>query len=292
MKRFLLLPFLFGFHQPASFEASVNDGGGNRVYFDGSPRGKSYDCSTCHDGGDKAITARVDGLGASYTPGTKYTLTVVLEGEHVGFGTANNQNGFVAEFVDDARQPVGTLVSPDIDKVELVDDGHVASGEGKGITMWTFDWTAPPAGRGAATLHLSMVDGNGAASAQVPQNDPGGDDVATVALRLCEGGGSCAAPAKPELTDSKAAGCNASGRGSSLLVVLALVGLVRRRRAAVLALSLSACFTASGPEDCPNKVCNGAFPRRGVIVQGELGLHVVGGADRIGSSDALVCRCE
>jgi uncharacterized protein (TIGR03382 family) len=270
MKRFLLLPFLFGFHQPASFEASVNDGGGNRIYFDGSPRQKSYDCSTCHN--DVAptiakppslITARIEGISDAYTPGMMYTITVTLEGEHAGFGTANNQNGFVAEFVDDMHMTVGTLVSPDIDKVELVDDGNVVSGEGKGITMWTFNWTAPAAGRGAATLYLSMVDGNGAESAQVPQNDPGGDDVANVKMRLCEGGGSCPEPAKPALTDSKAAGCNASGGASPLLVVLALFGLLRRRRAGILALTLTGCFAANGPEDCPNKVCSGAFPDAG-----------------------------
>ena len=48
MKRLGLLLLLCGFHQPASFEASANDGGGNRVYFDGSPRDKSYDCTACH----------------------------------------------------------------------------------------------------------------------------------------------------------------------------------------------------------------------------------------------------
>ena len=254
MKRFFLLPFLFGFHQPASFEASVNDGGGHRTYFDGSPRQKSYDCSTCHDAGPRTITARIDGFTAAYTPGMTYAITVALDGEHAGFGTANNQNGFVAEIVDDAHLPIGTLASPDIDKVLLVDDGNVVAGEGKGTTMWTFDWTAPAAGRGPATLHLSMVDGNGAESAQVPQNDPSGDDVATVKLRACESSGSCPEPAPPALTDSKA-GCNAGG--SSWLVIFALLGL--RRRRALLAVTLTGCFAANGPADCPNKVCNGAF---------------------------------
>src|ERR1041385_843545 len=187
-----------------------------------------------------------------------YAITVALVGEHEGFGTANNQNGFVAEFIDDMKQPSGTLATPDEDKVELVDDGNVASGEGKNITMWTFNWTAPPAGRGAATLHLGLVDGNGANDVQVPQNDPNGDDVAVATLRLCEGSPGCGSePPKPALTESKAAGCNASGGGSLLVVLVALVGLLRRRRTALLALSLTGCFAANGPEDCPNKVCGG-----------------------------------
>ena len=256
MKRFAVLPFLLGFHQPASFEASASDGGGNRVYFDGSPRQKSYDCTACHNDGSHAISARVDGIAGSYAPGMTYTITVALVGEHTGFGTANNQNGFVAEIVDDMRAPVGTLATPDIDRVALIDDGAVAAGEGKDATMWTFTWTAPAAGRGAATLHLGMVDGNGANSVQVPQNDPGGDDVALATVRLCEGSPGCAEPASPAPTESKAAGCTASG-GGSLWLVLALVGL-RRRRGALLACALGGCFSATGPSDCPDHVCGGS----------------------------------
>jgi MYXO-CTERM domain-containing protein len=263
VKRFLLLPLLFGFHQPATFEASANDGGGNRMYFDGSPRQKSYDCSACHDDGTGSISVRIEGVTDSYAPGMAYTITVALVGEHAGFGTANNQNGFVAEFVDDSKQPVGALATPDVDKVELINDGFVVSGEGKGISMWTFTWTAPPAGRGAATLYLGMVDGNGANDIQVPKNDPSGDDVAVAKLRLCEGAPGCSGePPKRELTESKAAGCNASardapGRTSLLLALVALVGLLHRRRRVLLALTLTGCFAAQGPEDCPNKVCGG-----------------------------------
>ena len=255
MKRFLLLPFLFGFHQPATFEAPVSDGGGNRVYFDGSPRQKSYDCSACHDDGPRTITARIDGIAGAYTPGMTYTLTVTLAGEHAGFGTANNQNGFVAEIVDDQHQPIGTLATPDVDLVDLIDDGAVAAGEGKDLTMWTFSWTAPPAGSGPATLHLAMVDGNGAASAEVPQNDPGGDDVAVTRVRLCESTPGCDEPVPPGKPDSKAAGCAAAGGGSLFVALLALVLVVRRRRAALLACLLAGCFQASSPSDCPDKVC-------------------------------------
>lgn len=254
---FLLLA---GFHQPASFDASAADGGGNRMYFDGSPRQKSYDCTACHDDAPKQIGAKIDvtpAMSASYQPGTPYTIVVTLRGEHAGFGTANNQNGFVAEVVDDAGMSAGTLASPDVDKVEIVDDGRVASGEGKDISMWTFQWTAPAAGRGAVTLHLGLVDGNGASSSGVPQNDPGGDDVAVAKLRLCEGSPGCNEPPAPALTDSKAAGCSAGGSGSPLLVILALSGLRRRRRALLLATMLAGCFEASGPNDCPDHVCGG-----------------------------------
>lgn len=250
---------LAGFHQPASFEASVNDGGGNRVYFDGSPRQKSYDCTACHTPIAGQITAKLDitpAVDGAYQAGITYTIAVALVGEHLGFGTANNQNGFVAELVDDTGATAGTLVSPDIDRVMLIDDGGVVAGEGKDITMWSFMWTAPAAGRGAIALHLAMVDGNGANSAMVPQNDPGGDDASTTHLHMCEGAPGCADPATPALDASKAAGCSTAGGASPLLVVLALLAL-RGRRRALLATMLAGCFSANTPGDCPDHVCGG-----------------------------------
>jgi len=257
MKRAALLLFLCGFHQPASFEASSNDGGGNRVYFDGSPRQKSYDCSACHNDVPRTIEAKIDGLPAAYAPGMTYTVTVTLVGEHAGFGTADNQNGFLAELIDDQRNTVGTLAAPASGITQTIDDGAVIAGEGKGMTTWTFNWTAPAAGRGAITLHLGMVDGNGAASASVPQNDPGGDDVAIATVRTCESAPGCAgAPARPEAPDSEATGCNAGGASSPLLVVLALL-LVRRRRWLAPLLALGACFAPNTPGECPDHVCGG-----------------------------------
>jgi hypothetical protein len=260
MKRAGLLLFLCGFHQPASFEASATDGGGNRVYFDGSPRQKSYDCSACHNDVQRTISAKIDWsptVTGAYAPGTTYTITVSLAGEHAGFGTANNQNGFLAELIDDQRMPAGMLAPPASGITQTIDDGAVIAGEGKELTMWTFNWTAPAAGQGAVTLHLGMVDGNGANNASVPQNDPGGDDVALATERLCENASGCAdAPTAAGKPDSKAAGCNAGGAASPLLVVLVLL-LVRRRRVLALALSLTGCFSPNTPGECPDHVCGG-----------------------------------
>ncbi len=256
MKRLVLVLLLAGFHQPASFEAGAGDGGGNRVYFDGSPRHKGYDCTACHTDAPRAITAQIaatPALAGAYQPGASYQIAVTLVGEHAGFGAADNQNGFVAEIVDDTAAPAGMLASPDLDVAQTIDDGNVIAGEGRGATAWAFTWTAPAAGAGAVTLYLGMVDGNGAASAQVPENDPGGDDVAVARLRLCEGSAGCAAPPAAVQTESKAAGCSASGGGGSLLVVLALLGL--RRRRVLAACVLAGCFAPNVPGECPDHVC-------------------------------------
>lgn len=252
MTRTLLLLLLAGFHTPASFEAPASEGGGQRMFFAGSPRQHGYDCTICHTDARRAITAQVTGgPPGAYTPGTMYTIAVALVGAHAGAGTANDQNGFIAELVDDGGAIAGTLAAPD--SVELLDDGRVVAGEGERATSWTFVWTAPAAGRGAVTLHLGMVDGNGAGNATTPTTDPGGDDVAIVAERWCETTAGCAAPAAiPEAT-SRAAGCAATG-GSTLGAVMIVLLCLRRRRALVLA-ALTACFDPTTPSDCPDHVC-------------------------------------
>jgi len=254
MSRIALVLLLAGFHTPASFEAPAAEGGGQRTYFDGSPRQRGYDCTICHTDAAHAITATVTGgPSGAYSPGQTYTLAVALAGAHVGFGTANDQNGFVAEVVDDRGAIAGTLTATD--GVELIDDGRVVAGEGERATAWTFAWTAPAAGQGALTLHLGMVDGNGAADPTTPTTDPGGDDVATLAQRWCETTAGCAAPAPSTVADSRATGCAASSGTTfgGVLLVLVLCG-VRRRRALVLAV-VAGCFDPTTPSDCPDHVC-------------------------------------
>src|SRR5206468_4264190 len=129
------------------------------------------------------------------------------------------------------------------------------SGEGKDATMWSFSWTAPSAGRGAVTLHLGLVDGDGAASATVPQNDPGGDDVAVTAVRLCEGASGCADRPVPAIPGSKATGCAVGGSSSPLVALLALFGLRGRRRVALVLCALVGCFEPTTPSECPDHVC-------------------------------------
>src|SRR5262249_8227753 len=101
------------------------NGGGNRIYFTGSPRQKGYDCSICHTDAPRTIRAQLTldpPASGAYQPGTTYAVTVTLVGEHAGFGAANNQNGFVAEVVDDSAQPAGAYAG-DVDLIKLVDDG-------------------------------------------------------------------------------------------------------------------------------------------------------------------------
>jgi len=255
------------FHPPESFDASANTGGGGGMHFTGSARGRGYDCTICHVDSDAAITAQVTWsppVDGAYQPGTIYQLEVSLVGEHAGFGAMTNPNSFVAEFVDDAAAAAGQVGNLGT-KVVTLGDGTVIGGEPIGGNTWTFGWQAPAAGAGAVTLHLGMVDGDGAGTATTVETDPNRDDVAIVAQRLCEGSAGCAdRPSRPPDT-SAAVGCAASGgagAGTIVLVVLALV--VRRRRTAVLgvlALTTAACFdpTSSAPT-CAARACPSSRP--------------------------------
>ncbi len=249
------------FHIPSVFDDGVQEGGGHRVYFTGSPRQKGYDCGVCHVDAANTITARVElspAADGGYKPGQQYLVTVTLVGEHRGFGAASNQNSFLAEVLDDANVSIGSFMTPDQDKARLIDDGQVVGGvsTGKGTTRWKFTWTAPPTGSGVVTMHVGLVDGDGAGST-TELTDPGGDDWAVTRLRMCEGTVGCADRPVQESTESKVAGCDAGG-DASLLVGLTIVGLVlvRRRRAAMLALLLAGCFDPTGKQECADRICS------------------------------------
>jgi len=266
------------FHPAPSFDAPAAVGGGGGMYFTGSPRDRGYDCTICHVDSDGAIEARIEltpATDGAYVPGTTYQIAVSLVGEHRGFGSATNPNSFIAELVDDTRAHVG-LVGNLGTKVRAIGDGSVVGGEPIGGNAWTFAWQAPAAGAGAVTLHLGMVDGDGAGVAETVTTDPNRDDVAVVALRLCEGDPGCAEPDPRPAESSIASGCSAvpsgGGGGGALALVLAVgaaIGRGRRRgrpiRTALVAagaLAITGCFDPTVPEECPDRVCGrDAAPR-------------------------------
>jgi uncharacterized protein (TIGR03382 family) len=247
----------WAFHTPGTFDDTAAKGGGHRIYFTGSARQKGYDCGMCHTDSAGKISAQVQltpSASGAYVPGQLYSVAVKLVGEHRGFGARNNQNGFVAEVVDDTGQTAGTYASTQ-NSVELIDDGRVIAGEKADTTMWTFSWQAPVAGRGPVTLHLGMLDGDGASISSAPQTDPGGDDVAMVKLRMCEGAAGCADRPAMAVTASPASGCNAGGDASPFVALVLVCLLVLRRRSIVLALALAGCYDANVPGECPDHVC-------------------------------------
>jgi hypothetical protein len=258
---------VLAFIGPAAFGQSANQGGGGGMYFTGAPRGKSYDCSTCHVDAAHQIRADItfDGVpffASSYTPGKTVQITIALSGEHLGMSAFRNVNTFLAEIDDDAGKPIATFGGFDASMV-TVDNGAVIAAAGLAQqTSWTFHWTAPPAGTGPLTLYTSLVDGNGGDGTQNLPSDPLGDDVATAALRLCEGAQPCTPLAPRGLADSAvgctiAAGTHHGGGESMWLIVLALALAARARGAWLLVASLIlvGCFDPKLPGECPDRVC-------------------------------------
>lgn len=261
----LSLVALCAFHPGASFEKSANEGGGGGLYYTGAIRGKGYDCSICHVDPardiDVELTSMPSGLAAgAYTPGATYTLTVTMRGEHRGFGAVSNQNTVLAEVVTDSDATAGAFVGVDLDDFLLLDGSRVLASRAGSLTEWSFPWQAPAAGTGALTMHLGLVDGDGAGDTTRATTDPVGDDVAMFALRLCEGTTGCADRPRRARDESAAAGCSAAGGGlGAVAVVLGLLALVRARRGRLAALGVvlasSGCFDPTTPAECPNRIC-------------------------------------
>jgi hypothetical protein len=257
------------FHPAPSFDESANEGGGGGMHFTGAPRGRGYDCSICHVDSAAMIEARIElepAADGAFQPGQTYQVAVRLVGEHRGFGAAGNQNSFLAEFVDDTGAHAGTVANLG-ERIRMVGDGNVIGGEPLAGNRWTFAWQAPAAGTGAVTLHLGMVDGDGAGVAETPATDPNRDDVAIVAVRLCEGGPGCPDRASRPAETSAAIGCTAGrGAGAGMLLVVLAIAFARRRRALVLLAVVAGCFDPTTAEECEDRICGRDAAPRGDAV--------------------------
>lgn len=264
----------------ADFATPVTRGGGNGIYFNGSPRYKRYDCTACHALASGAIAIELASDPAEliaerrYTPGASYRLIVTMFGEHLGDprGTSGfDHNSFVAELDDDGGQLVGSWSSDDRDRVFTMDvaggEAQVVAGyDGRGGTTWSVSVVAPVAGTGRITLYLGAVDGNAAGGGVETVVDPFGDDVFVGAWRFCEAGSSCDTTV-PEVSEedieeahaSPASGCSTAGHGSGWPLVLAAVVLLAavRRRLVIAAVAIAVVGCADDPVvvECPNGIC-------------------------------------
>lgn len=259
-------------HAADAYLESPNQGGGGAAFFVGSPRQKGYDCTLCHVDADGAISIHLSSDPADlavgrYLPGTRYRIDLRLIGEHRGGGSLSNPNAFMAEIVTEDRLALGGYqASPDV--LRVIDGGRVIGARGVGdATAWSFEWTAPAEDDGPLTLHIGMVDGDGAGDPSASRTDPLGDDVALLALRLCGPELACGPEA---VTDAPASGgCDAGGgaTGSGLVgLVIALSLVILRRRGANTAAITGAlvgltawvaCFDPSTREECRDRVCEG-----------------------------------
>ena len=215
------------FHSGAQFDDLPGKGGGGGVFYTGAPSDKGWTCTACHIGSQGQITIGLTSVpstlfqAGAYAPGQAYKLTVSLRGEHLGQSSSrSNFNGF-ALTVRDAQSRVAGMISGYAPEDFYQANAATISTAGKivGTTMWSFTFTAPPAGTGAITFYLAMVDGNGAnSSANATLTDPFGDDVAVGKVTLKDSSISARLPVSPQ--DTRAAEYTEDKRGHRVVPTL------------------------------------------------------------------------
>ncbi len=249
------------FQEPALFDVLPTPvtGGAGSVHFTGSPASRWYSCAICHQSaagqiGLKWSSNPADLQQGNYTPGTNYTITLVMTGEHLGLDhpTTNctnlglpgqptcNWNGVVAEIVDANGNPAGQLCPEVIDRrtrkqqlctttnsaVLSADTSQVIGQPSQygGDTQWSFVWESPST-QIPVTLYAAVVDGNGggpAAGGAPPHDglspDVDGDDVATLVLTL--------GPPSPTVATT----CGYGGAWPGIAVGFLVLPFRRRRR--------------------------------------------------------------
>lgn len=160
--------------------------GGGGIFGTGSTTDWGITCAHCHindvnqQGNITASISYAPALsGGKYVPGTQYTVTLKMIGEHLGLNNAaSNTNGFVVTYEDAAGKKAGSLLGdmqtscpsavptvPDallMGQTYAFGDCHaVASLARNNVTpTWSFKWTAPSAGTGPVTLFYGVVDGD------------------------------------------------------------------------------------------------------------------------------------
>jgi hypothetical protein len=185
-------PFNKSWHESSTGVAGQNRAGAGGIYGTGGRSDKRIKCSHCHIKGEGMIGMTMTAnppFGtvnneSKYTPGTRYTITLAMTGEHKNPGTMNNKNSMAAtienasgqragRFIADAGQDSNTCptanpypggtgpVSPAGKTTFMYGDCHgVLPLELPHLTSWTFDWVAPATGAGDLTLYIGMVDGD------------------------------------------------------------------------------------------------------------------------------------
>lgn len=207
------MPFNRSWHESATGVAGTNRAGAGALYGTGGRGDKGIKCSHCHVKGAGTIgmtmTATppftIVGGDTKYTPGTRYTITVVMTGEHRNPGPTNNKNGAAVaienasgqragRFIADAGQDTTACpqqnpypgapgaVTPATKTTFMYGDCHaVLPLDRQGLTSWTFDWVAPAAGAGDLTMFVGMVDGDTGGESSLD------DDTLDRAIKLYEG---------------------------------------------------------------------------------------------------------
>jgi hypothetical protein len=190
------------FHAGPTFDLPAAAGGGESIYYGGSPLEHGWQCDFCHQSPAGLISLRVSqpelfATDNVYTPGQKYVFTVDMEGAHLGQEWPENQyNGLLVQVMDENGNPIqsGGLNFPQDFVSTFQGNGTIVTdGLTPGLTHWTFTWFAPSANGGpdgglpgSVTFYFAAVNGN-AADGGAARQDPFGDDFVQMAVPIRQG---------------------------------------------------------------------------------------------------------
>ncbi|MCH2225114.1 MAG: T9SS type A sorting domain-containing protein [Crocinitomicaceae bacterium] len=148
-------------------------GAGGQAGLTGAPG--EANCTQCHsgstqDGSAENTFAIADGFTpvTSYTPGTTYNMTLVLNSNPA-------KKGFSAVVLDGTDSNAGSAAGNAIGGTQGFSSAgrdyisHTSTSNSNSTTFWAWEWTAPSAGTGDVTVYIAsnVADDNGTTSGDV-----------------------------------------------------------------------------------------------------------------------------
>lgn len=163
MKTFLRISLLLIVMLPFAImsQLAVGNPNGSPAGHANDPAGNNKTCRSCHSGATPptvdAITANIPVIG--YTPGETYAITITVTEAGI------SRFGFQATVQNTSGNPAGTIALSNTTETGLVGSNlyvtHRSAGtSGSGSKSWLFNWTAPAAGFGPATVYSSTMAAN------------------------------------------------------------------------------------------------------------------------------------
>lgn len=236
------------FSDSEMFAASIEEGGGEGKYFTGS-QSDPYSCSVCHRQGAQP-KLEITGLPQRLVAGQRHEVTVRWKSEsshslHLELARADGRHAAlelpdletlpVEQRCDGAEDGSPAVFSRDVEQRRVLGVTDCGASELK-------FWFTVPEGAPVLYLSLGVVQSDGSGT-------PDGDGALELRQRL-----GAVAPAADSCSVLGAIGARGGASSLAAALVMALLGLLyRRRRAAIVPLlaATSACFSPSHSADPP-----------------------------------------
>ncbi|MCX6275756.1 MAG: T9SS type A sorting domain-containing protein [Bacteroidetes bacterium] len=148
----ILIIFIFGTALFSETGLNANNSGAPSMRT-GSP-GDTKSCTTCHTGTAQHVTGIISSNipPTGYVPGATYIIDALCT------DSTRTRFGFEISPQNITGAKLGVLTVTDVARTKIIGSGkyitHTTAGtSGAGSILWSFNWTAPPAGSGDVTFY-------------------------------------------------------------------------------------------------------------------------------------------